>query len=102
MMNICDNEISTCKNGHDNWSNNRLNSADRIYDFTYIARAAIESCIRVIIGNAVSSTPKKVKARCEDETIIFDCGDIQNRTNNRIKSTIAESNDNMQQNLWEI
>jgi hypothetical protein len=91
FMNICGSKTLQCPSGHDLWACQRINTADSIYDFEFTSRAAIESCIRTIVGNAVTSTPKTLVGRVNGQKKVIFRGKIGGKSNNRIEHAIAES-----------
>ena len=91
FMNICSKNHLQCPSGHDLWSVTRNNDADKIYDFNYVSKAAIESCIRTIIGNAVSSVPKYLNGRVDGNQVSIFKGEIGGKGGSRSKHAIVES-----------
>ena len=91
FMNICSKNHLQCPSEHDLWSVTRNNVADSIYDYDYVSKAAIESCIRTIIGNAVSSVPKYLKGREGENQVNVFKGKIGGKGGSRSKHAIVES-----------
>ena len=91
FMNICSKNHLQCPAEHDLWSVTRNNAADSIYDYDYVSKAAIESCIRTIIGNAVSSVPKYLNGRLGETQVNVFKGKIGGKGGSRSKHAIVES-----------
>ena len=91
FMNICSKNHLQCPSEHDLWAVTRNNSADSIYDYDYVSKAAIESCIRTIIGNAVSSVPKYLNGRVGETHVSVFKGKVGGKGGSRSKHAIVES-----------
>ncbi|MDC3298044.1 hypothetical protein OAU99_01560 [Candidatus Poseidoniaceae archaeon] len=91
FMNLCGEEPLSCPDGHDLWQTSIVSNENSIYDFNYLSRAAIESCIRTVIGNAVASTPKTLIGRIEGKKVDVFRGKIGSISSDRVRQAIAES-----------